>query len=231
MKKTAVLLWAGLVFSCGQAEKDHDLTLSGEISGLKQGVLYVKTAEANDLKILDSVVFDGKSKYEINLKIDEPKVLYLMLNRGVSSSEDNAALIFAEPGKMVVNSSLDHFYSGIKVEGSASHELFQKYLDMKKALTDRQSDLIREQINARRTLQDRQADSLSKALENVQKRIYLNAVNFSIKNNRSVVAPYIALTDVAAISNVHLDSIHNHLDPEIKNSFYGKVLGGYLSIE
>lgn len=230
MRKAIHMVLGCLAFAaCSKATKTESLQLSGEISGLKQGTLYAKTVKDSTLVVLDSAVLKGTSLYQMNLNITEPQVLYLTLDRGTSVSEDNAILFFAEPGKMKVNSSLTHFFADAEVEGAENQELYEKYLITKKKLTDRQNDLLKEQLLADKNGQKAKADSLGKQINRYQTRIYLNAVNFAVKNKDKAVAPYLALTEVAPMSSKYLDTIHNSLTPEIRKSLYGKILSEYVN--
>lgn len=215
--------------ACSKKTKTGNLQISGEIDGLKQGTLYIKTVKDSMLVVLDSTVLKGTSAYQMHLNITEPQVVYLTLDRGTSLSEDNAILFFAEPGKMKVNSSLAHFFADAKVEGAVNQKLYEKYLATKKNLTNKQNDLLKEQILADKNGQKIKADSLAKQINRYQTRIYLNAVNFAVKNKDKAVAPYLALTEVAPMSSKYLDTIHNSLSPEIRKSLYGKILSEYVN--
>ncbi len=230
MRKILYLVMGCLAFAaCSKKTKTGNLQISGEIDGLKQGTLYIKTVKDSMLVVLDSTVLKGTSAYQMHLNITEPQVVYLTLDRGTSLSEDNAILFFAEPGKMKVNSSLVHFFADAKVEGAVNQKLYEKYLATKKNLTNKQNDLLKEQILADKNGQKIKADSLAKQINRYQTRIYLNAVNFAVKNKDKAVAPYLALTEVAPMSSKYLDTIHNSLSPEIRKSLYGKILSEYVN--
>lgn len=228
MKK--ILLLAGLmtVFASCQKEKFEGLDLSGEIKGLKQGTLYLKTAKDSQIVILDSMIFDGKSDYRFEVPMEEPTVVYLTLDRGVSASQDNFIMVFAEPGQMKVNSTLDRFYADTQVEGSENHQLYTEYTEKKKRYTDRQLDAHRAKIL---TPVDNIAkhDSLDTVINKYIRRVYSNAVQFSLAHADKEVSPYIALTEIMPISGQYLDTIYNKLTPQIKESQYGVILKGYVA--
>ncbi len=223
MKK--FLFLTAIAFSVISCSKDSgNLNLTGEVKGLKQGTIYIKTAKESGIVTLDSIVFDGKSQFKANLNIEEPQVLYLSLNRGVSQSQDNNLMFFAEPGEMKITTSLERFYGDAKIEGSKNQELFDKYLASKRNLTNRQNDLIKDQMLYSKSGFQNKADSLEKAIQSTTKRIYLNAVNFALKNKDKEVAPYVAITEIAPISNKYLDTIQKSLPENIAKSLYGKAL-------
>ena len=223
MKK--FLFLTAIAFSVISCSKDSgNLNLTGEVKGLKQGTIYIKTAKENGIVTLDSIVFDGKSQFKANLNIEEPQVLYLSLNRGVSQSQDNNLMFFAEPGEMKITTSLERFYGDAKIEGSKNQELFDKYLASKRNLTNRQNDLIKDQMLYSKSGFQNKADSLEKAIQSTTNRIYLNAVNFALKNKDKEVAPYVAITEIAPISDKYLDTIQKSLPENIAKSLYGKAL-------
>jgi hypothetical protein len=223
MKK--FLFLTAIAFSVISCSKDSgNLNLTGEVKGLKQGTIYIKTAKENGIVTLDSIVFDGKSQFKANLNIEEPQVLYLSLNRGISNSQDNNLMFFAEPGEMKITTTLERFYGDAKVEGSKNQELFDKYLASKRTLTNRQNDLIKDQMLYSKSGFQNKADSLEKAIQITTNRIYLNAVNFALKNKDKEVAPYVAITEIAPISDKYLDTIQKSLPENIAKSLYGKAL-------
>ncbi|MBA5792285.1 DUF4369 domain-containing protein [Flavobacterium sp. xlx-214] len=232
MKK---IFYIGLVaafgfVSCNKDTKSGNTHITGEIKGLKQGTLYIQQVNDSTLVTLDSIVLNGKSTFESSFDLKEPEVLYLGLNRGTSQSVDNLILFFAEPGNLKINSSLDNFSSGATVEGSKNQELFTKYLKAKAVITNKQNVLIKEMLLAQKSKLTVKADSLDKAIQRTTSRVYLNAVNFALKNNKNEVAPYVTLTDVATINNKYLDTIYGNLTPEVAKSKYGVILKDYLEL-
>ena len=228
MRKILWMVGVVSIFAACQNDTYDGLDLSGEIKGLKQGTLYLKTAQDSQIAILDSLVMDGSSQFNFRVPLDEPTVIYLTLDRGVSASQDNFILVFAEPGKMTVNSTLDRFYADTKVEGSDNHGLYEEYQQKKKRYTDKQLDTHRAKIL---TPADNfvKHDSLDRVINAYARRLHSNAVQFSLTHTDKEIAPYIALTEIAPMSEQYLDTIYNKLTPQIKESKYGVVLKDYLT--
>lgn len=230
MKKLFILfMGVAALVSCSD-KKSGNTQIIGEIKGLKQGTLYIQKLKDSTLITLDSIVLKGKSTFETGFDLNEPEVLYLGLNRGTSQSMDNLILFFAEPGNLKINSSLDNFSGGAVIEGSKNQDLYAKYLKTKTKLTGKQTDLVRAVILAQQNKQTAKADSLENVLNRSARLTYANAVNFALKNNKSQVAPYITLTDVAPTNSKHLDTIYNNLSPEVAKSKYGVILKNYLEL-
>ncbi|MDO5637147.1 MAG: DUF4369 domain-containing protein [Myroides sp.] len=231
MKKFFILL-IGVVamVSCNSDKKSGNTQITGEIKGLKQGTLYIQQLKDSTLITLDSIVLKGTSTFETGFDLKEPEVLFLGLDRGTSQSMDNLILFFAEPGNLKINSSLDHFSADAVIEGSKNHELYSKYLDSRKTLSHKSTDLIKAIILAQKNDLLQKADSLEQVLNRNNRMQYLHAVNFVLKNNTYEVAPYITLTDVVPVSNNKLDTIYGSFSPEIAQSKYGKILKEYLEL-
>ncbi len=231
MKKFFILLiGVAAMVSCNSDKKSGNTQITGEIKGLKQGTLYIQQLKDSTLITLDSIVLKGASTFETGFDLKEPEVLFLGLNRGTSQSMDNLILFFAEPGQLTINSSLEHFSADAIVEGSKNHELYSKYLESRKTLNHKSTDLIKAIILAQKNDLLHKADSLEQVLNRNNRMQYLHAVNFVLKNNTYEVAPYITLTDVVPVSNNKLDTIYKSFTPEVAQSKYGKILKEYLEL-
>ena len=116
MKKTVLALVAlSTILACSEKESKNNLHLTGNVSGLKKGTLYIQRLKDTSLVTIDSIKIEGDSKFETNIAIESPEMFYLSLNRGVSNSLDNNLLFFAEPGEMNIETNLDQFSYGAKV--------------------------------------------------------------------------------------------------------------------
>ena len=133
-------------------------------------------------------------------------------------------MFFAEPGEMKITTTLNQFYGDMKVDGSENQQLFDSYLASKRTLTNRQNELIKDQLLYSKAGYEAKADSLDVLIQKTTARIYLNAVNFALKNKDKEVAPYIALTEIAPISDKYLDTIQKSIPENIAKSLYGKAL-------
>ena len=143
MKKVCLALVTLIVLaSCSNNEQSKDLTLTGTIKGLKSGTVYIQKYQDTSLVVLDSIKIDGNSTFESHLDLTEPEMLYIVLDRGITTTIDNSLLIFAEPGKIDVQTDLKHFYANAKVTGSKNHELYVNYMKMNSKYNDQLHDLL-----------------------------------------------------------------------------------------
>lgn len=230
MKNTIIALVAiALLASCDKKELPNNLHLTGNIKGLKEGTLYVQKLQNEKLVTIDSIVINGDSKFEADIEIKSPEMLYLALNRGTSKSLDNTILFFAEPGNITIESNLDSYISGAKVTGSKNHDLYEEYKKINTHFRDEGLTLLEQKFKAIKFNHQSIADSLTQKQDSNTKRKYLFATNFALNNRDYEIAPYIALTDIYDINIKYLDTIQKSMSPKVAKSLYGTQLTKYVA--
>lgn len=228
MKRFLLLAVIGLtLFSCSKKEEGN-LRISGEIKGLSQGKLYIQRLQDTILKPIKIIKFDGNSKFETYLNINEPEVLYLYLDRGASNSLDNNIAFFAEKGKMIINADVNNFIVGTSVTGNKNQELWNEYKEVISSYNQKNLNYIEQKFEAQRKGNTQKADSLQTLGDRMLLRKYQYSVNFCMNNKDYEIAPFIALTEIYDVNPVYLDSIRNLLSKPVSESKYGKILSEYL---
>lgn len=204
------------------------MELSGNIKGLKKGMIYLQKLKDSSLINLDSTLIDGVSLFNFKEVIDEPEVLYLYLKLKDGSLKDVRLPFFAEASEMNINTDLKNFVLGARITGSVN----QNKVNEHQKIIDRFSDKNLELIEQRFKATQRSDDSLISEIETKQRNLisskYLATVNFSIRNKHLEVAPYLMLNVVPNINEKYLDTVYQSLSPEIKDSKYGKTLGNLI---
>lgn len=231
MKKTVLLFVAfSLFIACKKEEtkSDANLHITGNVKGIKQGKLYIQMLQDSTLVVMDSIIFDGKSEFESHLKIDSPEMLYLFLDRGQSNSLDNNLVVFAEPGNLSINTSLETFYANAQIKGSKNHDLFQDFLKINSRFTNEQLLLLEKEIKAKQENNQASLDSIQVANEKLIKRKYLYTINFALTQKDYEVSPYIALSEVHDANLKYLDTIQKSMSPKVADSKYGKMLTKFI---
>jgi len=230
MKKSIIAFVAlSLLSSCNKEVSKTNLHLTGNIKGLKKGTLYIQRVVDTSLVAIDTIIIDGNSKFESDLELKSPEVLYLFLDRGVSNSKDNNILFFAEAGNINIDTNLDSYISSAKVTGSKNQDLFEEYKKINSSFNDKNLDLIEQKFNALKNKNARMVDSLGTIQDSNIKRKYLFATNFAINNRDHEVAPYIALSEIYDINIKYLDTIQKSMTPKVAQSLYGKKLTQYIA--
>ena len=230
MKKTIIAFFTLLILSsCNKNESKTNLHLTGNIKGLKKGTLYIQRVVDTNLVAIDTLIIDGNSKFETDLNLESPEMLYLFLDRGVSNSMDNNILFFAEPGIINIDTNLDSFIASAKITGSKNQDVYQEYQKINTQFRDKNLDIIQQKFNAIKSNNLKAIDSLNVSQESNTRRKYLFATNFALNNREYEVAPYIALSDIYDINLKYLDTIQKAMSPKVAKSLYGKKLTEYVS--
>lgn len=229
MRKSFLLIAALFSFIACQNEKiQGNFQLTGKIKGLKTGTLYVQQFQDSALIVVDSIVFDGNDTFKIDMQLDSPEMLYLYLNRGVSKSIDNNLMVFAEPGKMNLETTLDQFYANAKISGSENHNLWEQYTKSIARLNSQNVVLIEKEFKAIRNKNQLLVDSITNARDRILRRKYLQTINFALNHKDKDIAAYVALAEISDANLKFLDTIANSLSPEVKSSKYGIMLTDFL---
>ena len=230
MKKTVLALVAlSTILACSEKESKNNLHLTGNVSGLKKGTLYIQRLKDTSLVTIDSIKIEGDSKFETKIAIESPEMFYLSLNRGVSNSLDNNLLFFAEPGEMNIETNLDQFSYGAKVTGSVNHDLYVEFEKINNKFKEENLTLIEQKFKATKFNNLKKLDSIKTKEESNIKRKYLYATNFAVNHKDHEVAPYIALSEIYDINIRFLDTIQKSMTPKVAQSLYGKKLTKFVN--
>jgi len=230
MKKTIIAFVTLLILSsCNKNESKTNLHLTGNIKGLKKGTLYIQRVVDTNLVAIDTLIIDGNSKFETDLNLESPEMLYLFLDRGVSNSMDNNILFFAEPGAINIDTNLDSFIASAKITGSKNQDIYEEYQKINTRFRDQNLDMIQQKFKAIKSNNLKAIDSLNVGQESNTKRKYLFAANFALNNRDYEVAPYITLSDIYDINLKYLDTIQKAMSPKVAKSLYGKKLTEYVA--
>lgn len=216
--------------SCNKKENDNsNLHLTGNIEGLSQGKLYIQQIKDSSLIVIDSIIIKGDSKFETNLKIDSPEMLYLFLDRGQTNSIDNNLVFFAEPGEMHIETTLKSFFADAKVTGSKNHDLYVEFTQMRSKFNDKKMDLVEKELKNMTEKNVKTQDSITEVNNNLIRKKYLYIANFATNHADKEIAPYLALSEISDINVRYLDTIQSKMNTEVANSKYGKMLTAYIA--
>ena len=116
-----------------------------------------------------------------------------------------------------------------EVSGSPTQEIYSAYLRVIRQFNNEELDLLAAYVQAQIS---GNTDSLALAEQqtaNLSKRKILFTVNFAVNNANSVVAPYLALSELPKVSKIFLDTIAASMSDDVANSRYGMLLTDFLS--
>lgn len=220
MKNVLLLFFSFIIISC--ADKQQDLTVKGNIKGLKKGTIYLKKANDSIITTVDSLVINGVSEFELHSSIESPEVFFLYLDK--NSSKNDRITFFGDKGVTEINTTLKNFVFDAKIDGSEQQKTLEEYNAIIAKLNGRSLDLIKESFEAQKVGDTAKLNAIEKESNNSLKRKYLYTVNFALNNKDSEVAPYLALTEIYNANINLLDTINNSLSEKVKKSKYGKEL-------
>lgn len=204
------------------------MMVTGNIKGLKKGMLYLQHIKDTSLTTLDSLEISGDGNFSLKTELESPELFYLYLNKKDNNDINDRITFFGEPGSITINTSWNTFDLNAKIEGSASQKKWEEYKKTMSRFNKRNLELMRTATDTELALDTLQLDSIGKLSEKNVLRGYLYALNFALNNTDSYVAPYIALNEVANANKIYLDSIANSMTSEVAESKYGKALKKHI---
>lgn len=223
--KNSILLIIIMAF-VGCSTTTNDLTVKGQIKGLKKGTLYLKKANDSVIVVVDSVSLKGNGNFEFNYPIQQPEMFYLHLDKN-SAMDDNISF-FADKGITEINTTVKQFSYDAKIKGSKQQEVLEQYNSIIAKFNNKNLELIKANFDARKAEDTTLLAQQQTDFNNLTKRRYLYTVNFAINNKDSEVAPYLALSEIYDANITLLDTINKALTPKIKASLYGKKLQEFI---
>jgi len=225
MKKTFLVVIAVIVLiACKEKDNNANVYITGNVDGLSQGKLYLQKIEDTTLVIIDSIQIKGNSKFETYIRLDSPEMLYLTLDRGQTNSIDNTLPFFAEQGNITIETTLKHFFADAKVKGSKNHDLWIEFKKINDRFNDENLVLIEKRLQNELKPNSTSTDSIETVYKNLLNRKYRYTTHFAITHGDAVIAPYLALSEIANINMTYLDTIQKSMKPDVAKSKYGKML-------
>ena len=223
MKKlSAFAIIMTILISC--TSKQGNMTVKGNIKGLKKGTVYLQKVKETALVIVDSVVIDGNSEFILVDDINSPEIYYLTLDK----KSNEHITFFGDKGEITIDSKLEKLVYSAKIKGSKNQTLLEQHNKMIKKFNDKQLDLIKSNFEAQRDKDLEMIEDIRKKEKNLLKRRYLYTVNFAVTHGKNEIAPYLALTDLYNANVSLLDTINNSLSKKVKASKYGLELQKFI---
>lgn len=222
MKKIITLIITTLIISCNSNQKN--MNISGNIDGLKKGVLYLQTEKDSLVVNLDSVYLRGGGNYKLSTNIEEPDIYYLYLDKEDGDSLNDIIAFFGNKGEIEINTRLTTFDSSYEISGSRNSDLFQEYNSIMRQYNSKNLDLLEIFYNSQIENNQKKIDSVNLELEKLIRKKYLYTLNFSITNANNEISPYITVSQIPDANIDLLKMIYDTLPYNIKDSKYGKIL-------
>lgn len=213
-----------IIMACGEKKITKNLQITGNIIGLKSGILYIQKVVDINLVAIDTIKIDGNSSFKTEINIDSPEMLYLSLDRGITKSIDNDLPFFAEKGKINIETELEYFYANAKITGSKNQDLYNEFKKVNGRFNDQVLDLTTSKFKALKSKNQFSMDSITKIENNLVSRKYLYAINFALNHRNFEVSPFVTLSEIRDVNLKYLDTIQKSMSPKVAKSLYGKKL-------
>lgn len=220
-------LIAIFVVSCA-GTTENTMNVSGNVKGLKKGMLYLQHIADSTLINIDSLEVKGDGNFSFTTELESPEIFYLYLDKEDNNDINDRITFFAEPGNIVINTSWNTFDLNAKITGSKTQEKLEEYQKVMSRFNTIDLENIKSILDPKNQNNPAAIDSLQELSDRNLKRGYLFALNYAMNNTDSYIAPYIAVKEVADANIKYLDSINNSLSPEVANSKYGKELKKFI---
>ncbi|MDP2058434.1 MAG: DUF4369 domain-containing protein [Flavobacteriaceae bacterium] len=216
-----------LLAACTKS-KTYDMTVVGEIKGLKKGTLYLQKIEDTLLVSVDSVTIDGESQFLLHSDLESNEVFYLHLDKRDGTTENTTIPFFGEKDTVQITSTLRKFVADAKIKGSEIQDQLNEFRAMNTKFNEKRLDYIKALFEAQKDGDQAKADLITEQMNGLLRRRYLYVANFAVTHKESEIAPYLALTEIYDAHVKLLDTINNSLTPEVKKGKYGKELDAYI---
>jgi hypothetical protein len=216
-----------VLLSC--SNKESNTEIFGSVKGLKRGTLYLERVIDTNLVTIDSLVINGNPEFSFNIDLESPEVIYLFLKKSEGNILPDRLDIFAEPGKIEVQTTLKDFETGAKVTGSTNHDKLKEYHNLMQKYNDRSLDLLQESFESRKVQNEERLSNLENQMQSLRRNKYLATVNFALNNKEHEIAPYLAISEIFDANIKYLDTIYNSLPEKNKISTYGKELEKFIT--
>lgn len=223
MKKIIVILAALGFIACGKEMKGN-LTITGNIDGLKEGTIFLQKVQDTTLITLDSLVVNGDAHFTFSTTIEEPQLLYLYLNKKDFNELNDRIDFFAEPGEMTINTTLRRFVNDVKVTGSKNHKELIAFKEFMTKFNTKELMLLKDGMAAQKEADTKKVMEINDKIANYGKSRMRYILNYAFTNNDKEITPYVTTTETYDANIRFLDTIYQQLTPKISESKYGKEL-------
>lgn len=218
MKNTLLLLMASafiLLVSC--QKKQDGFVIKGHLENNNDVWVFLQKRDNGKFVKLDSVQVKDAA-FTFKGKVDMPEMHYITIK-----GKDGGFPFFIENATMEATLYADSIEKS-KLTGSASHEQFMGYRKLEDGYNAKMEQFYQlyEQANANNDTAG--ASKAERSYDSVQKAQNDFTYGYILKNGKSIVAPFLALSNAYAYDLGQLKSINKAMDASLANSEYVKRL-------
>jgi peroxiredoxin len=204
------------VLSCN-TKKTDGYTIDGIIAGADSGWVLLKKRSEGKTITADSVQIK-EGKFVFTGKVDLPEVYYLKLK-----DVDGAFPFFIENKAITMKVYADSIDKTL-VTGSATQDEFVGYQKKEMVYNQKMEEIYGRYMKAKEVNDTAAVRSIEAEYDSVQKAQSDFTKDYILKNGKSVVAAYLAISNAYAFTLQDLKAINKAMDPSVANSDYVKKL-------
>lgn len=220
---SAILILVLAFFSSCENEPSNSYTVSLELNGVENQVLFMQNNKQGEwIKIDSAELKDGKASFSGT--IDLPQMFYFTLNNSKSFIP-----VFVEQGTIKVIADAKNLREPT-ITGSASNDIYQKLTVALQAYDDKARELSQQFREAQSTNDVAKMENISKDYEAMEDEKSNTIKDFALANSNSVVAPYTAMNYSYMFELVDLEAIASQLPPSVASSDYTIALNNRVAI-
>ncbi|WP_194850869.1 DUF4369 domain-containing protein [Nonlabens antarcticus] len=226
MRTCIYIILSLIIFSSCTEDTSNNLTINGNVKGLKVGKLILQKIQDSVLVNLDSVQIDGDGKFSLTTFIEEPQILYLYLDKKDGTVYDDRLTFFAQDTIMSINTTLEKFENDAVITGSKNQEILNVFNGNIEKLNQTYTELMKRSMTLQQQESPSQEDieQLDVDYDKYLRKRVLYALSFATVNKDKEVAPYILVQEGFDTNPELLDSVYNQMPKKIQTSLYGKEL-------
>ena len=223
MRKILYIIFIAAIIASCTSKKSDNYTINGTITGMDTGMIYLQKRDLGKWIRSDSAkVKEGK--FTFTGKIIMPEMRYLTV-----AQQETSLPFFLENAEFSITAYADSLDKS-KVKGGPTQETFKSYLSQADAYDKKMNDLYVKFMQAKQSgdsIQVKKIDSLYPILEK-EKVTFTN--DFIKKNSKSVVAPYLIISNAYQYELADLESLTATFDSSLNRSSYVESLKERIAI-
>lgn len=218
MKKLLTGLVALLIIlSACNKKKEGQYSINGTITGADTSWILLKKREDGKWVTTDSLQAKaGKFTFEGTLEM--PEMYFLSVK-----DKEGYFPFFLENSPITIKAYADSLDKS-EVSGSATHDLYTVFLKQDEMYGKKMEELYTKYMQARQANDSVKAAGMESGFDAIEKEQMAAMKDFILKNGKSVVSAYLAMSNAYAFELKDLQEINKAMDASIGNSVYVKKL-------
>jgi peroxiredoxin len=213
MRKSFYLILTVFILASCNNKKQDVYTINGTITGVTSGKVFLQKRDLDKFVKTDSAeIKDGK--FTFTGKVAIPEMRYLT----VDQKETNLPF-FIENAEFTITAYADSLDKSI-VKGGPTQELFKSYISGSDAYDKKMNDLYVSYMQAKQVGDSLQLAKIDSSYNVIEKEKTAFTNDFIKKNPKSVVAPYLVISNAYQYELPALDSITASFDTSLAKSGY-----------